>query len=61
MSDRLFILYLEEATEGQKQKKIIEAVESLDCPSLGIIYKLDDLPPLFENICGPKSEVNNVF
>ena len=57
LGDRLFILYLEESTDISKQKKIIEAVESLDCQSLGIIYKLEELPPLFENLCDTNSEV----
>lgn len=62
LDDKLFILYVEESPDSFKHKKTNEAIESLVCPSLGIIYGINKLPPFFEDICyGNQDGVNNII
>jgi len=41
LDDKFFILFVEESPDNFKHKKINEAIESLACPSLGIIFNLN--------------------
>lgn len=50
VEDKLFILYVEESPDNFKQKKVNEAIESLACPSLGIVFSSSRLPPYFEDV-----------
>lgn len=36
--ERYFILFVEDNSDSYKNRKVVEAIESLQCPSLGIIY-----------------------
>ncbi|KAL4453684.1 hypothetical protein ABPG74_009580 [Tetrahymena malaccensis] len=56
LDDKFFILYVEESPDNFKHKKINEAIESLACPSLGIIFSLNRLPPIFDDITGGTQE-----
>lgn len=56
LDDKHFILYVEESPDNFKHKKINEAIESLGCPSLGIIFTLNRLPPFFDDIAGGSQE-----